>query len=61
MSHSDAGRMSDHEARRVFDQVIEGETDKDRIAIIELCREYFVNPDFRAFLEKSIAEINGVS
>ena len=51
--------MSNTEARKVFNQILATLTDADQIAKIELCREYFTNPDFRAALQNEVARING--
>ena len=37
-------------ARQVFDDALDGETDPDRIARVELLREFFCNAEFRAFI-----------
>lgn len=45
--------MTTKEAREFFDKVIEhcrGNGEKDRVALLELCREYFCNADFRESL-----------
>lgn len=47
------------EARRVFNQRIANETDADRIADLEIAREYCCNPEFKSFLESATASING--
>lgn len=52
--------MNNQEARRIFDQAIANETDQDRIARVELLREYFTNPEFRAALLDHVAELNRV-
>jgi len=44
--------MTNTEAREVFNQVIAQATDADTIARLELSREYFTNPEFRAKLEE---------
>ena len=43
--------MTSNEARNIFNAAIASNTDADQIAKIELCREYFTNPEFRAALE----------
>lgn len=40
--------MNDDDARKVFDAMIAQTADPDRRAELELCREYFCNPAFRA-------------
>jgi hypothetical protein len=45
----------------VFDEAVARETDADKRANLELCREYFTNPEFRKALEGVIARINGVT
>lgn len=52
--------MAPDEARAVFDAALAGETDPERIARVELAREFFCNPDFRAFARDHVAELNGV-
>jgi hypothetical protein len=46
--------------RRVFNQAIEQTSDPDKVANLELCREYFTNPEFRKALEDHTAKINGI-
>ena len=41
-------KMTNTEAREIFDRALAGETNADRIAKVELLREYFTNPSFRA-------------
>ena len=48
--------MTRNEARAIFNQAIENETDADRIAKIELLREYFTNPEFRQKLADYVYE-----
>lgn len=43
--------MTTNEARAHFDAAIARSADADQIANIELCREYFTNPEFRKYLE----------
>jgi hypothetical protein len=50
--------MTTNEAREIFNAAIAAATDADAIAKIELCREYFTNPEFRASLESYVYEIN---
>lgn len=53
-------KMTDAEARRVFDKVAAETNDPDARANIELCREYFTNPDFRRAMEGMVATANGL-
>lgn len=50
--------MTTQEARKIFNQAIAQHTDKDAIAHLELCREYFTNPKFRKALEWHTWELN---
>jgi len=50
--------MTATEARQVFDSAIATETDADRIAKLELLREYFTNADFRKALEDHVWELS---
>jgi hypothetical protein len=52
--------MNNEQAREIFDQAIATETDADRIAKVELMREYFTSPAFRVALEDEVARINGL-
>lgn len=52
--------MTNAEARQIFDTAAANEADADKRANIELCREYFTNPEFRKALEDMVATINGV-
>lgn len=45
------------EIRKVFNDSIKGETDPDRIANVELLREYFCNPTFRKAMSDIVFEI----
>ncbi len=54
-----AAPMTDADARRVFDAAIKGETDPDRITKVELLREFFCNPKFRAAMTDEVARVNG--
>lgn len=49
--------MDSQQARAIFDQAIANTTDLDRIARIELMREYFTNADFRKVLEDHVWEV----
>lgn len=42
--------MTATDARAVFDEAIAQETDPDRIARVELLREFFCNEEFRQFI-----------
>ena len=50
--------MNAIEARKIFDKVISETQDPDRIAKLELLREYFCNPAFKSELEKITFEMN---
>ena len=50
--------MTNQAAREVFNQVIAAQAGADKIARLELCREYFTNPDFRKALENHVWETN---
>jgi hypothetical protein len=53
--------MAADEARAIFDAAIaSGSQDPDRIANVEMLREYFCNPEFRAWMRDQVAKINGV-
>lgn len=55
MQATDADRA---EVRRMFTQAMEQSADPDRRAELELLREYFANPDFRARLNDYVWEVN---
>ncbi len=42
----------------IFNKMIELESDSDKKAKLEICREYFTNPEFKAALEQMTWEIN---
>lgn len=44
--------------REMFNQVIATQTDPDKIAKLELCREYFCNPEFKAWLQDFVWAAN---
>lgn len=44
--------------RSMFDDAIARTDDPDRKATLELCREYFCNPDFRAAFEQHVFDLN---
>jgi len=50
--------MTQTEARRVFDEVIAKSTDADQVAKVEMLREFFCNPGFRAAMADEVARIN---
>jgi hypothetical protein len=50
--------MSNEQAREIFNAAIAGESNRDRIAKLELLREYFTNASFRAGLEREVWAIN---
>lgn len=50
--------MTASEARAIFNAAIATSTDADQIARMELCREYFTNPEFRANLEEFTFALN---
>jgi protoheme ferro-lyase len=49
--------MTTTEARAVFNSVIATESNPDRVAKLELLREYFTNPEFRKALEDHVWEL----
>jgi hypothetical protein len=50
--------MTNQAAREVFNAAIAAQTDADKIARIELAREYFTNPTFRKALEDHVWQLN---
>jgi hypothetical protein len=48
--------MTNQAAREVFNQVIAKQSDADTIARLELCREYFTNPQFAKALADHLWE-----
>lgn len=48
--------MNSNEAKQIFQNAIDNETNADRIAKLELLREYFTNEDFRKALEAYLFE-----
>jgi hypothetical protein len=50
--------MTDEAAREIFNQTIETATDADLIARLEIAREFFTNPEFRAKLADFVWSIN---
>jgi len=53
--------MNANEAREIFNAAIANQTDADKIAKLELAREYFTNADFRAAMQDEVARINGAA
>jgi len=49
--------MTNQEAREVFNQAIAATADADKIARIELVREFFTNPAFRKSLEDHVWDL----
>lgn len=43
-------------ARQTFNDAIDAATSPGEVAVLELCREYFTNPTFRAALEQYLWE-----
>lgn len=50
--------MTNEQAKEIFNQVIARETNPDKVANLEICREYFTNPNFRKALEQYVWDIN---
>ena len=50
--------MTAAEARQVFNQVIEQETDPDKVARLELLRNYFTDVNFRKSFEQLVWNLN---
>lgn len=50
--------LTNTEDREIFNAAIAGETDADRIAKVELLREFFCNPAFRVAMADEVARIN---
>ena len=50
--------MTNEAAKQVFNQVLATQTDADKIAKIELAREFFTNPAFRKSLEDHVWQLN---
>lgn len=53
--------MTTQEAREVFNKAAAAATTPEAVARIEICREYFTNPAFKAWMEGYVAKINGVA
>lgn len=43
-------RMTDDEAKAIFDAAIDESDSADQRALLKLCREYLFNPDFKVWL-----------
>ena len=48
-----------NELRQIFDSVIAKQTGADKVARLEVCREFFTNEKFRQALSEEVARING--
>ena len=48
------------QVRDIFDSALVGETNPERIAKVELLREFFTNTEFRNAMRDEVARINGV-
>lgn len=46
------------EIRAVFEKVISTVQDPDRKDELELCREYYTNPEFKKYLEDMVWKMN---
>lgn len=46
--------MTTEEARQHFDYLLEQAKTAEQVAKLELAREYFTNPDFRASLQNKL-------
>ena len=51
-------KMTDTEAKNIFNKVIENQTDGDTIAKLEILREYFTNAEFKTNLQDFVWAIN---
>lgn len=49
--------MTNEALREIFNQAAAKATDADQIARVEICREYFTNPEFRKALENRVWEM----
>ena len=58
-------KMTDTEARAAFTGAIEAAkvegADADRIARMEVIREFFCNPEFRSRMSDFVADVNGLT
>lgn len=50
--------MANEQAKQIFNQIIYTVTDADKVAKLEICREYFTNTNFREGLEQYAWDIN---
>lgn len=50
--------MDKTKAREIFNAAIAGETNPDRIAKVELLREFFTNDNFRAAFSQFVFDMN---
>lgn len=50
--------MNTEQAKRIFNDAIAKQTDADKVARLELVREYFTNPEFRTALHDHVWAIN---
>ena len=50
--------MTTEQAKAIFNKAIESAKDADQIARIEICREYFTNPEFKKGLENYVWNLN---
>lgn len=46
------------EIRDCFNKIISIESDPNKIATLELLREYYTNPEFKNFLEETTFQMN---
>jgi signal transduction histidine kinase len=51
-------KMTNEQAKAIFNKAIETAKSADQVARLEVCREYFTNPDFRKKLEDYVWELN---
>lgn len=55
--------MTTEQARKIFDAAADAHRangDRDQAARVEIIREYFTNPTFRAKLADYVAQLNGL-
>jgi hypothetical protein len=50
--------MTTEQAKEIFNNAIKNSKNADQIANIEICREYFTNPEFKKFLEDITFTVN---
>lgn len=41
-------------------EIVKKRDNPEQVARLEIAREYFTNPEFKQYLEDTVAEINGV-